>query len=230
MRLSFGSLTSADLVTVLSGENAAAIQNADGEWEVIQFLNATLVDVGTYRLTGLLRGQAGTEAAMRAPVAANALFVLLNTAVQPLSLGLDDLNLPLNWRYGPANRDIGDASYQTVEHAFKGLGLRPYSPARVTGTRNGSGDLAISWLRRTRVGGDSWDQTEVPLSEDVESYEIDVMQGAIVKRTISTTTAAATYTAAEQTADFGSPQASVNVRVHQLSTLYGRGAARAAVI
>lgn len=230
VRLSFGSLTSADLVTVLSGENAAAIQNADGEWEVVQFLNATLVDVGTYRLTGLLRGQAGTETAMRAPVAANALFVLLNTAVQPVALGLDDLNLPFNWRYGPANRDIGDVSYQTVEHAFKGLGLRPYSPLRVTGTRNGAGDLAISWLRRTRVGGDSWDQTEVPLSEDVESYEIDVMQGAIPKRTISATTTAATYTAAEQTADFGSPQASVDVRVHQMSTLYGRGAPRAAVI
>ena len=41
--------------------------NADGEWEVLQFASAVLTAPATYLLSGLLRGQAGTELAMRAP-------------------------------------------------------------------------------------------------------------------------------------------------------------------
>ena len=230
VKLSFGTLTSADLVSVGSGVNLAAVRNADGEWEVLQFLNAVLVDVGTYELTGLLRGQGGTEGAMRAPVAANALFVVLDAAVMQLPLGLNDLNLPLNWRYGPSNRGIGDASYVVTQHAFKGLGRRPLSPARVKGARAVGGDLTVTWERRTRVGGDSWDASEVPLGEDIEAYEIEIMSGAVVKRTILAAGPVAVYTAAQQVIDFGSVQIAVSVRVYQMSTLYGRGAARVAVV
>ncbi len=229
VKLSFGALTSADLVSVASGVNLAALQNADGEWEVFQFLNAVLVDVGTYELTGLLRGQGGTENAMRAPVASGALFVVLDAAVMQLPLGLNDLNLPLNWRYGPSNRDIGDASYVLTQHAFKGLGMRPLSPARVKATRAIGGDIAVTWERRTRIGGDSWDLAEVPLGENVEAYEIEIMSGAAVQRTISAAAPSAVYTAAQQVSDFGSVQSAVTMRVYQMSTLFGRGAARVAV-
>ena len=230
VKLSFGTLTSADLVSVGSGVNLAAVRNAVGEWEVLQFLNAVLVDVGTYELTGLLRGQGGTEGAMRAPVAANALFVVLDAAVMQLPLGLNDLNLPLNWRYGPSNRSIGDASYVVTQHAFKGLGRRPLSPARVKGARAVGGDLTVTWERRTRIGGDSWDVAEVPLGEDVEAYEVEIMSGVVVKRTILAAVPAAVYTAAQQVSDFGSVQGAVSVRVYQKSTLFGRGAARVALV
>jgi HK97 family phage portal protein len=230
VKLSFGTLTSADLVSVGSGVNLAAVRNADGDWEVIQFLNAVLVDVGTYELTGLLRGQGGTEGAMGAPVAAGALFVVLDSAVMQLPLGLNDINLPLNWRYGPSNRGIGDASYAVTQHAFKGLGRRPLSPARVKGTRAVGGDLTVTWERRTRIGGDSWDVAEVPLGEDVEAYEIEIMSGAVVARTIAATSQNAVYAAAQQVIDFGSAQSAVSVRVYQKSALYGRGAARVAVV
>ena len=230
VKLSFGTLTSADLVSVGSGVNLAAVRNAVGEWEVLQFLNAVLVDVGTYELTGLLRGQAGTEGAMRAPVAANALFVVLDAAVMQLPLGLNDLNLPLNWRYGPSNRSIGDASYVVTQHAFKGLGRRPLSPARVKGARAVGGDLTVTWERRTRIGGDSWDVAEVPLGEDSEAYEVEIMSGVVVKRTIFAAVPAAVYTAAQQVSDFGSVQGAVSVRVYQKSTLFGRGAARVALV
>ena len=56
------------------------------------------------------------------------------------------------------------------------------------------------------------------------------MNGANVVRTIATTTPTASYSAAQQVADFGSAQSSVSVRVHQLSASVGRGWPGAAII
>lgn len=229
VKLTSGALTSCDLVTMLGGANTAAVRNASGAWEVIQFLNAALVDTQTYELTGMLRGQGGTEGAMAATIAAGATFVVLDSAVTPVPLTFSDLNLPYNWRYGPGNRGIGDASYETTVHSYTGIGLRPLSPARVTGTR-ASGDLTISWIRRTRIGGDNWEAADVPLGETAESYQIDVLDGTTVKRTLTSATPTVTYTAVQQTTDFGSPQAAVDVRVYQMSAVIGRGAPRAAVV
>ncbi|WP_330115599.1 hypothetical protein SA496_14105 [Pseudomonas sp. JS3066] len=61
------------------------------------------------------------------------------------------------------------------------------------------------------------------MGETSESYQIDVMSGATVKRTISTTSPAATYTASEQNADFGSAQPAISLRIYQLSSVVGRG-------
>jgi hypothetical protein len=44
-----------------------------------------------------------------------------------------------------------------------------------------------------------------------------------VVRTLSSAVSQALYGAAEEIADFGSPQASLSVRVHQLSSTVGRG-------
>ncbi|HVX37097.1 MAG TPA: glycoside hydrolase/phage tail family protein [Hyphomicrobium sp.] len=229
VRLTYGMLASADLVTMLGGANLAAVRNGDGDWEVIQFLTATLVDAQTYELAGLLRGQFGTESAMHDAVAAGAPFVLLDGAVTRVPLQESELKLPLNWRYGPGNRDIGDDSYATTSFAYQGLGRRPLSPVHVRGVR-ASGDLNISWIRRTRSGGDNWELPEVPLGEDAETYEIDILDGAAVKRTISASTPGVVYAGADQIADFGSVQSVVSVKVYQTNTLFGRGAPRTAVV
>ena len=156
--------------------------------------------------------------------------MLLDSAIARIPLALSELKLPFNWLCGPSNRTLGDPSYVATQHAFQGLGQRPLSPVRIKGTRLAGGDLTIAWLRRTRIGGDSWELPDVPLSEDFERYELDVMTGAIVKRTIVAATTTALYTSAQQVADFGSPQASISVRIQQMSALYGRGAARVAIL
>ena len=122
---------------LFAGRNGAAVKNLDGEWEVFQFLNATLISSGVYELSGLLRGQAGTEFAMRAPLAAGAPFVLIGGALAQVGLGLDEIRLPLNWRLGPSSRDIGDATYATRAHTFIGAGLRPLAPVHVRGDARG---------------------------------------------------------------------------------------------
>ncbi len=231
VKLHSGALHSATAAKVLGGGNAAAIANADGEWEVLQFETATLVDTLTYELRGLLRGQAGTEGAMRAAgVASGAPFVLLNATLVRLDLAPGQLQLPLNWRYGPAHRDIAHPSYAARRHAFRGLGRRPLSPVHVRGVRAAGGDLKLSWVRRTRSGGDSWELIEVPLGETHERYEVDILNGPRVVRTISTTSPSTTYQSAEQTADFGTQPAAVRCIVYQISPSYGRGSGRAATV
>ena len=128
VRLDGGALGSATELALLAGANIAAIENVDGEWEVLQFQSAVLTAPSTYQLSLLLRGQAGTEGAMRSPVAAGARFVLLDGALARVDMGPDEVGLAYTWRCGPANRNIGDASYLDTTHAFRGLGLRPLSP------------------------------------------------------------------------------------------------------
>jgi hypothetical protein len=224
-----GALSSVTHAQLLAGQNAAAIRGAGGVWEVLQFEQATLVSPGVYEISRLLRAQAGSEAAMAGPLPAGATFVLLDSALTRISLTLDEVGLATNWRYGPVSRDIGDISYGSRVHAYQGVGMKPLSPVHLRGTRNG-GDLAISWVRRTRRGGDGWEAAEVPLAESEERYEVDILDGATSKRTIVTGAPYAVYTAADQIADFGALQAAVLVRVQQTSAVRGRGTPRTALL
>ncbi len=229
VRLDHGALTSVSDLALLSGANAAAIEHTPGHWEVIQFREAALVGPSTYALSILIRGQQGTEVEISDVLPAGARFVLLDAAMTQLDLGPDEVGLPLNWRFGPSNRDLGSPSYDTAVHAFAGIGRRPFAPAHVRGRRD-DGDLHISWVRRTRIGGDSWESAEVPLGEDSEHYEIDVLDGDTILRTLTTSSPTAVYTAADQVADFGSPPPAVTVCICQLSASHGRGSPAVAIL
>ncbi len=227
-----GALESRDDLAVLGGANAAAICNASGEWEIFQFATAELVAPSKYKLSRLLRGQAGTERAMANPVVAGARFVLLNGAVRETGLSAEQRGLALNWRYGPASRTIDDFTYQTSVVTARGIGLRPLSVAHVRVQRNFvNNDLTLSWMRRTRIGGDSWEQSEVPLAEDSERYEVEILSGSVVKRMIAVTSPSLVYTSAQQIADFGvAPALPLSVAIYQISTVFGRGAAREEIL
>ena len=127
VKLAFGELASVTEEALLNGANYAALQNADGTWELLQFQTAELIDTSTYKLSDLLRGQGGTESAMRNPVAAGARFVLINSAVTAVNLRPDEVGLALNYKFGPVSETLDDLSYGSASHAFQGLGLRPLS-------------------------------------------------------------------------------------------------------
>jgi hypothetical protein len=225
--LTQGELASITEDALLAGGNLAAVENEDGDWELLQFQTATLVAPGTYDLSVLLRGQFGSEATMRNPVAAGARFILLDEAVTAVDMVSGDVGLLLNWRYGPLGEPIDDLAYRTEAHAFSGLGLRPLSPVRLQGKRDPvSGDWTFIWVRRTRIDGDGWEAPEVPLGEAAELYQLEILDGlgGDVLRSIDLGAPSFLYTAAMQTADFGSPQWNVAIRVTQMSASYGAGA------
>eukprot|EP00435_Cladocopium_sp_Y103_P076947 s1_g686.t1 len=204
LRLAHGALQSQPEQAVLNGANLAALETAPGRWEVFQFAQADLVDVNTYRLADLLRGLGGTETAMAANLVAGARFVLLDQAVQQIGLSSEERGLDIHWRYGPSRYEIGHETYATEVRAFDGVGLKPFSPVHIRGERGETGGIALTWVRRTRLGGDSWVGLDVPLNEEVEAYEIDVVDGTSVKRTLAASTTLAIYSSADQIADFGS--------------------------
>lgn len=211
---------------MLNGANACAIRNADGEWEIVQFASAELTGPDRYLLKRLLRGQLGTEGAMRNPVAAGAPFVLLDAAVEASALQPAETRLALNYRFGPVQKPMSDATFLAATHAYAGIPGRPYAPVHVRGSREAGGSIALSWVRRTREGGDDWDALEVPLGETSEAYAVEILSaGGAVLRTLNVSAPAASYAAADQTADFGGPAPSpLNLRVFQVSQAFGRGA------
>ena len=229
VQLDNGELSSVTELALFGGANTAAIENENGDWEVFQFRDASLVAPSTYLLSNLLRGQAGTEAAMADPVPSGARFVLLDNAVSQVNMTADEIALHFNWKYGPISRDISHASYQDTIRSFSGLGLRPLSPVHIR-SKMMNGDIRISWVRRTRHGGDSWDTVDVPLAEDSEAYEVEILDGPDVRRTLTSLEPEVFYSEAEQVADWGAPQSTYTITVYQLSAAYGRGQGRSAQI
>lgn len=219
-------LSSLDDLFVLAGGNTCAIRNPDGQWEILQFATAELIAPDQYKLTRLLRGQLGSEYAMRDPAAAGAPFILLDTTVMQSSIAVTERHNPWNWKWGPSTKTIDDPTYQVASFTFDGVGLRPYSPVQLAGVRNlGIFDWTLTWIRRTRIDGDNWEAPDVPLGEEVELYDIDIINigtGAVA-RTARVSQPSFTYTSAMQVADFGSNQAQVKFSVYQVSLAYGRG-------
>ena len=103
---------------------------------------------------------------------------------------------------------------------------------RIKGAWQASGDIVISWLRRTRsLAGESWTAPEVPLGETTESYDLEMLNvaGTMVRTVAGLNTAAWTYSAAMQITDFGGAISSLRLRVYQNGQL-GRGAPVEAIL
>jgi hypothetical protein len=228
VKLHGGGLSSVSDAAALAGANVAAVRHADGAWEVIQFARAELTAERTYTLSRLLRGQAGTEWAIDPVLAAGSAFVLLDPQIVTVASGIGALERTLQLRVVAAGRDSADPSALIVDATPHATALRPLAPVHVRAVRDGSG-VTIRWVRRTRAEGDSW-TGEVPLGEDSERYEVDIISGAVVVRTLSTATPTIHYAAADELADFGVTQSSLTVRVVQLSATVGRGFSSEAIL
>ena len=214
-----GDLSSVTEAQMLNGANMAAY-GADGRWEVVRFQTATLNGDGTYTLSQFWRGDRGTEWATGLHQGGDA-FVLLNDPDGAwVSMALESIGAPRVYR-GISSGNTLDSDTD-LPFTYVGANLKPYSPVNAKGVRS-AGDLTMTWTRRTRIGGAWLDSVDAQLGEASEAYQIDVMAGSTVKRTISASTQTATYTSADQVTDFGSAQASITVRIYQLSATVGRG-------
>ena len=176
---------------MLNGANAALLLKANGEPEVIQFRDVTLNPDGSFTLTGLLRGRRGTDVFVDGH-AAGELFVLLDPDdVETMVTALGDLDLPRSWRAVGFGTLFEDAETLTQSHT--GRDLKPYAPWNVQAALTGSpADISLSWVRRTRIGGELKDGTgTVPLGEASEAYEVDILDGpgGAVLRTLASSTA-----------------------------------------
>lgn len=212
---------------VLAGANAAAVGD-NGRWEIIQFANATKISDTHWQLSRLLRGRRGTEHNIgRSHI--NDRFVMISTG--------DLVRIPLQTAEIGADRvykvvSVGSAFSSGIDQTFAGhaQALVPFSPVDLVAERQSGADILISWIRRGRLGRTLMSGVDVPLSEASEAYQVDILDPSspdspeVVKRTIAVTAQHAIYTAAMQTADFGSTTATqVKVAIYQMSATVGRG-------
>jgi GTA TIM-barrel-like domain/Putative phage tail protein len=228
LELSHGELQSLGEVASLAGGNMLAVEAAEG-WEIMSFASAELTGFRQWRLSGLVRGLAGSEphAGLAKPTGNR--VVLLDGAVQPLASGAAELGRQAFWRIAPEGRDHADPMAVSLSTTATGEALLPLAPVRLA-ARRVEGGVRLSWIRRARGGGDSWELAEVPLGEAEEAYALDILSGATVKRSVRTSAPVWLYGAADEMADFGAPQTALRLRVRQISQAAGPGRAGDALV
>jgi len=219
-----GSLSSVTELAVLNGENYFAYGDA-GRWEIIGVQNCTLVSGKTYTLYDMLRGRAGTEWAMSTHQIGDKLVSLSTTDVTAIGMASASIGLTREYRGITYGRDI-DTDVD-LPFAYVGVNLECLSPVYFRGYKTVStNDWNLEWVRRSRMDGEWRDLVDAGLSETSEAYEVDIFTDgtfATVKRTITAATQSCTYTSAQQVTDFGSNQATIYIKVYQLSSVVGRG-------
>jgi len=116
----------------------------------------------------------------------------------------------------PAGRIAADPRALQLTATLPHAALRLWAPAHIRARRLASGDVAISWVRCARSGGDSWGAGEPPLGTAAESYLLEVLDGGGVIRSETLSAPGFTYTSAAQTTDFGALPGSLHIRVAQI--------------
>jgi hypothetical protein len=222
--LTQGALYSITQLAMFAGQNLFAY-GADGRWEIIAAQTCTLVSGTSYALRDLLRGRFGTEWAMSLHTTGDTIVLLDTTDVALIAMGSGTIGLSYLYRGITVDRDIGTDSNRSF--TYQAVNLKPLSPIALAGARDpSSNDWTLTWIRRTREGGEWRDNVDASLGESSQVYQIDVFSDgtyATVKRTITTSTPDASYSSADQVTDFGANQATLYLKIYQLSSVVGRG-------
>jgi hypothetical protein len=222
VKLYGGALQSVSMNALLSGANSAAVRSISGVWEVLQYQTVEEIAAQTWKLTGLMRGQRGTQDALLSGIAAGAPFVVLDGAVIELSFNgsfAGDRGL----RIGPSNKSVIDASWQTLSTGALTRSITPLAPEQLRVKPIASGQL-FQWVRCGRINADDWDMAEIPLGETSEAYTIRIVNGGgTTVRSATLSTPEFTYLASQRLSDLGSASATFKFRVKQNGAMPGLG-------
>lgn len=208
-----GTLSSITRDQLLNSGNAALIGD-----EIVNFRTATLLSGSSYRLSGLLRGRLGTEAAQDTHEIGER-FVLLDAGsllrqATPASL----INVEVLLKAVGRGYTIDEA--YTVEFTNTAASSKPLAPVHLFATRLDDGTYVAQWVRRTRGPGTWIDGADVALGESEEAYRVRVLNGStVVEQQVVYTTEAAF-------GDAGSPlinYAGYTLEICQISTAVGAG-------
>ena len=210
VKLTAGTLESHTKAEVLNFANAAVVGD-----EVIQFMTAELIAEDTYRLKGLLRGRNGTEHRMGNHQIGERFVLLNSTGISALPISKSDWYTDVNLRIGPRSSSVINDSYKNYTFQPQGEMYRPWSVCSLR-AKKVNGNVVITWKRRTRKDGAWKDYADVPLSENTEAYEVEVLdKDNKVLRTTAVSKESYIYD--------GKAVGAYKVKVYQISEVRGRG-------
>jgi len=191
---------------LIGGANLAAIGD-----ELVQFGVVEALGDRRFRLSRLLRGRRGTDWAAAS-----------HAAGEPVTLIERDALVPIEAPAGSAGGEawimasgVGDVVAASDSCVIDAAVLRPPSPVHLTARDTATGDLAISWVRRSRQGWSWVSGAETPLGEEGEQYRL-VIAGPGFERIADVAAPAYLYTAAERASDGGGP---ISISVSQIGSL-----------
>ncbi|BAK67985.1 hypothetical protein SLG_33100 [Sphingobium sp. SYK-6] len=185
-------LTSIDDDALISGGNPCQIGQ-----ELLLFGEAEPLAPRRYRLSRLIRGWRGTEWAAVNHEAGERFLLLDPARLAAVALTSADAGRLLTLKAIGS----GDLTPAVSHRAIEGSAMLPLSPVHGRVRPAGGGDLAIGWIRRSRLGWLWSDHADSPLGEETEAYLVRVTAGGIVLREWETATTATLYGAAQRSAD-----------------------------
>lgn len=217
IRLLSGHPASAKPGATLAGNNRILVQTDAGDWEVVGFAEADLVAPGRYRLSQLLRGLDGSDAAMGLVSAGRRVMVLDNrVAMLPVESHWIGESRVMRFAAGNGPGDVVTLSLRP------GPAL-PLAPVHLDVRRLGDGGISLGWTRRSRADADGWGMAEPALEHAPEAWRIRIFSGGTMVRALTSSSAAVTYGLAEQAADFGGAAPAFTYSIEQLSPVFGPG-------
>jgi hypothetical protein len=153
-------MTSCDDAALADGSNLAVLGG-----ELIQFGQATPLGEGRFRLSHLLRARGGTEWASHTH-AVDELFCLMDSS------SLRSIALPIWLRGSMVTVAAGNGA--TTSAPFAAESVRPLAPENPSASYDSSGNLVVSWTRRSRSGFAWLDEVDAPIGESREQYRITI--------------------------------------------------------
>lgn len=219
-----GALASVTQAQMLGGANHFAY-GIDGRWEIIAAQNCVLQGDGTYNFTDLLRGRFGTEQHTGTHDIGDYIVYLSPTSIKFLTVSTAQINasrLYLTLTSGASSEYVKRDTF-----TYTGVNLKPLSPIYLNGNRNPATlDWTLVWIRRSRIDEGWWPLLNSLVGETNESYVIEIYTSAAFTtliRTLTSATPTVFYPSSNQLTDFGSNQATLNVKIYQVSTIVGKG-------
>ncbi|EZP50106.1 phage tail protein [Sphingomonas sp. RIT328] len=196
-------LGDADAVMRGQGGNLALVGD-----ELIQFATATPLGGGRWRLTDLMRGVRGSEAAIATHRTGERFVLIEPDAITAIALPAAAIGRRLRLLAS----GVGDAAPVETAVTITGASVAPPAPVLGSVTVEADGGMTVRWVRRSRAGWSWRDGVDVPLGEESEGYRLAWTTSAGPQAAV-TDAPAYRFTAAAR------PPAGTSVTVVQLGTL-----------
>ncbi|PTW48810.1 putative tail protein [Sphingomonas faeni] len=165
-------LGDADEAALDRGVNLALLGN-----ELVQFGRAEPLGGARWRLSGLLRGRRGTEAATGAQMTGDRFVLLEVGAARAFDLPVSVLGREVR----VIASGVGDDAPVETRCVMHGASVVPPSPVHLRFSEEADGSATVRWTRRSRAGWRWIDGVDAPLAEEVEAYRVTVTAGGTLR-------------------------------------------------
>ncbi len=182
-----------DAASLDRGVNLALIGD-----ELVQFGRAEPLGGARWRLSGLLRGRRGTEAAAGVQQVGDRFVLLEAEAARTFDLPVSVLGREIRVMAS----GVGDATPVETRCVMRGASVVPPSPVHLRSATEADGGATVRWTRRSRAGWRWIDGVDAPLAEEAEAYRVTITAGG-TSRNVDVAEPSVAVTAAERAGPAG---------------------------